>query len=179
MSRKFIYIFILSLLKMSTVTSMKPNDFCSLPDELYPQVKCKHHQCTSDICSVNKEKCEKFLEWSNLISRYMNADFAKNSLIFYKEFVIEIKICSENKYVFLRTELCQNKRICYEKKKWSTRFMFKGVDILEKKLCSCKDKHEFDCSNGFCASSKEICKDIFITYRQQYSRVLNQTSICV
>ena len=177
MNFKFIYILIFILVAVNTVITMKPNEFCSLPDELFTQVKCKNYQCSADLCTVNQEKCEKFIEWTNLISKYINADFARDYVVVYKLFVFEIKNCPANKYLLLRSELCQRKRICYEKKTWSSRLMFKSVDIFEKKLCRCNGKHKFDCLNGFCASSKEICDHMFEQYK--YSQVLNQTRICI
>ena len=173
------YIFILILVAINTVITMKPNEFCSLSDKLFKNVKCKNYQCSADICTVNQVKCEKFIEWTNLISKYMNADFAKDCVVLYKRFISEIENCPDNKYILLRSELCKRKRICYEKKTWSSRLMFKGVNILEKKLCRCKGKHKFDCINGFCASSKEICDHMFGQYHHQYSHVLNQTRICI
>ena len=152
---KIVYIFI------NYCDSFKSDDYCALPDRYVQQVKCKEFSCANKFCSAVKNDCKSFTFWSYLTTTHIiSYDMA---LYRYKKFLKAIKECSPNMFILRNTEgICLKSGVSYEKNKKTSRFMNKMI-----RLCECKGKHGYNCENGYCATSKLICKLSFEKGGQQ------------
>ena len=146
-----------------------PRNLCFIPNDIFKQVKCRQHQCGTGICSTDEYKCKQFNDWIRLLDRHKPVDFARNTLLLFEQFVKSVRNCSSNQLVRLETEVCLNRRICYARKKWTSRLMFEGVDIVEVTRCACRGKYSVDCVNDYCARDTATCKRMF-------SREMNDTN---
>jgi len=151
--------FLLFVFTVSFVNTFSPNDFCILPESHQKEVMCKQHQCEREFCSTDRSKCKTFIGWSIVLDKNLSSIQQTKEL--YTYFVLNIKECTKTQYISVKSDVCQKIKICYEKKRWTSRLMFKGVDVKVKKQCPCKGKQKHDCGNGYCASSEKICQIIF------------------
>ena len=165
------------ILQIALANSFLSSDLCIIPDEIHRDVQCTQYQCSEGICSKDKQKCQWFVSWTNLLDRYKTNEFAKNTLDTYQKFVVSINFCSKEQYEPLETEACLNKKVCLIKKKWTSRLMFEGVDIVEKRACPCKGKHKVDCKNGYCSTNKKTCQRIF-DQKMNNTSIVKQIRVC-
>ena len=95
----------------------------------------------------------------------------------YHNFVMRIKECTNSQYVMMKSEMCQNKKLCDEKRQWVSRLMFKSVSVNTKKKCSCKGKHSYDCGNEYCAVDKNTCQIMF--KEKMFPEIVKEIKPCV
>ena len=156
--RTLFFLYVLAL-TANYVNSFSPNNFCILPEEYRKVAVCKQYQCENEFCATDEKKCKTFIGWTILLDK--NISSVQQTLELYTNFVLTIKECASTQYVMMKSDVCQNTKICYEKKKWTSRMMFKGVDVKLKKQCPCRGKHEYNCGNGYCAVNKKTCQLVF------------------
>jgi len=161
-------IFLFSIMCDKSNTSLKPNNFCILNKNTYKNAICKNHQCLLDMCTNKKVDCEQFKSWTSLLDRYRN----EKSLKLYSTFMGEIKDCTSNKYVSLKSEICLNKIKTPDK--WSG-FQGKGVIHVRFNSDSCNRKKMTDCGETYCRNSKRIC-DVILINMKLYN--LKNIAIC-
>lgn len=90
-----------------------------------------------------------------------NISFIQKTAKKYPNFVANIRECTRRQYVMMNSEVCHNKKVCFENKQWFSRLMFKGVNVKIRKPCECKGKHSIDCDNEYCAVDKKTCQIMF------------------
>ena len=154
--------------------SMRPENFCVLTSNVSNEAKCKYYQCSEQVCSTDKNKCETFIDWTTLLDSDTN--IAKVTLKKYEVFVVNIKSCSSKQYVLMKNEACRNRKICFARKNWSSRLMLESVRLLEKKKCPCLGRHGYDCGNGYCSVNKFTCQELFRDGK--YSNIIKNIKVC-
>ena len=167
-------ILILIAFHVEIILALKPKEFCVFPSNMYQEARCKHHQCRQEICSTDKNKCDLLVDWTSLLDLKMS--FVPESLKKYENFVIHIKNCSSKELVLMKNEACLNKKVCFERKSWSSRLMFEAITVFEKKKCPCKGKFGFDCRNSYCAVNKQTCQDLFAV--NIYKDIIKEIKSC-
>ena len=150
---KQVVIFFLAVL---TVDSFSPANYCTIPDKYYHEAKCKKFQCTDELCSTDENKCKALVGWTALLE--LKISFITKTLKSYSEFVLSIKNCTKNHYVMMKSLVCENKKVCYEYKKWTSWQMFKTINIRLRTTCPCRGKYSYDCGNNRCAIDKKTCQ---------------------
>ena len=160
MIKRILFFLCFFTLTFSYVKSFSPRNFCIISEKYQKVAVCKHYNCENErICATDKDKCNTFIGWTILLDK--NVSSVQKTVELYIDFVLNIKECTSTQFLMIKSEVCQKKKICYKKKKWTSRMMFKGVDVILKKKCPCKGKHEYDCGNEYCAVNKKTCRLVF------------------
>ena len=68
------------LLLTNNTSCLKPEYFCQIQKDNYKAEKCKFHQCAYDLCSINKQSCDRFKEWITLLDKFKKINFIKIKL---------------------------------------------------------------------------------------------------
>ena len=173
MTKKMVF-FLFMLNAFNTSESLSPTNFCILPKDYLKEVRCKQFQCASEFCSTSENKCKAFIGWTALL--YKNVSFIQKAINKYPDFVANIKGCASSQYVMMKSEVCHNKKVCYENKKWMSRLMFKGATVKRKKQCACKGKYKFDCENEYCGVDKKTCQVMFED--KMYPEIVINIKLC-
>lgn len=156
------------------IDSLSPNEICimkencsnmfqlKLKKDCEKSIKCSGkyaYQCGKDICTKSKEKCDYFVGWTTLLSKLMNGNLYEAKLKNFHKFINEIRICPTEEWS--PKHVCTKKKKCYEKVKWYSRFMFKGVDFLKVAECECNGNFSINCDTlGYCGRSKKACDGV-------------------
>ena len=179
MLNKYILIaFTLTIIISSVVSvGLRPEKLCLITEKIYREVQCRQYQCDVDICAANGDICESFLAWKRITNAHKPVDYVYNNQQTYNQFIKSIRHCSKNQYVPLEREACLNKKMCTEKKKWTSRLMFKGVDIVEKKKCLCEGQYGFECHKDYCTLNKNTCERLF-DQRKTDMHVIRKIKAC-
>ena len=135
------------------VNSLSPANFCFLPNNVYKEVKCKEYQCKPQFCSTDELKCQALQE------RIKSLDSMLVVIIIQQNFVPYIRRCTSDQYALMKSQVCQNKHVCYEIETLPrSRLMFKRINVKLSKQCPCKGTYGYDCSNGYCALDRQTCQ---------------------
>ena len=169
-----VFFHLFALIKFHRVKGFSPRDFCVLPEEYQKEARCKQFQCGTEFCSTTENKCKSFIGWTILLGQ--NVSYVKKTADLYPYFLLSIKVCVSSQYILLKSEVCENKKLCYERKQWSSRLMFRGPTVKVEKKCPCKSKYEYDCENGYCAVNKNACK--IMLEDKKYKKIVKETKVC-
>jgi hypothetical protein len=82
----FIIILALIILKNST-ESIKSDYFCKKVNN----ENCLKHDCDKELCSVDKNSCNHFIVWQNIMKKYLKKDINRTK---YNKFMKSIKKCN-------------------------------------------------------------------------------------
>lgn len=155
MLKLIITLTIKTILIIRSVLSLNSANLCySIKDS-----ECKgnfSYQCGKDMCSLNKEICNKYKRYSH--------SFAFRSFIPLIQFHKEIKRCD---YYLNETRIdfnkyyCLNRNDCLE----SNKLIINGITFkneLKKIDCKCHSDFEYKCNRNYCAKDFDSCKMIQI-----------------
>lgn len=92
----------------------------------------------------NWRKCRSLQGQINSLSK-ISIGFILKQIMLQEKFVPYIKQCTSNQYVMIKSEVWENKNICYEKKQWISWLMTNNYSLNTKKLCPCTGKFSYDC----------------------------------
>lgn len=148
---KFFHLIFLFL--TNNTSCLKPEYFC----QINKAEKCKFYQCAYDLCSMNKQSCDRFKEWITLLDKYKKFNFIEIKLKTLQKFLTDIELCSDEDFEFDFKKVCFITKKCYERKIWSTRLMFKGVNYIKIEKCICNGDFKTSCGKGYCAFDNKNC----------------------
>jgi hypothetical protein len=86
----FVFTIILSL--VIHIKSFKPDYFCTKSNN----DNCFNYDCGRNLCSIDEKSCRNFIEWENLMKKYVKQDFERTK---YNKFIKRIKRCNNNKWI--------------------------------------------------------------------------------
>lgn len=115
------------------------------------------YNCSTEICSANKEMCQEFLKIRNLVSSMFRLpkDIQK-----YQKFYDNIKICPAREHNFDVTEVCLTGKSCLYIEKSAKISKFHVSYYSRETVCPCRGYYNYHCGEKFCTTSNLACNSI-------------------
>jgi len=178
---------------------MNKESFCKLIGEDCVNNKCNYyeecpsalaHKCGIKKCTINKYDCMAYLKVESFLKSNqesifykkfgtVSATFKKIETEFHK-FQAKIPNCKHGAYVWNSSDVCVLPKNCYEMVKTPSKsfmdFIFKQKEYQLIQIdCPCDLKHNYQCQDEFCTTSKKAC-NVFIEKRKE--KIISSLQTC-
>jgi len=162
-----IFKFVLLLVILNSLNSLKSNDFCLLDQN--ESLICKNYQCSLDTCSKDQKSCDQL---KNLFNNNQNNNFHfLEKIKIFSQISKDTKTCKKSDYLSLRTHVCLIKNKCNWKKQNMLGQLLKTTFVKTQKGCECPNRLKFHCGNNYCSVNKYACNSIFNTKKKNESNL--------
>lgn len=127
------------------------------------------YKCEKNICTVDKQECEDYLDFSyftNVIAKkdklksvFLKQDYYEDK---FNQFKIKIQNCTEKAYQFKPSDMCLKGVSCYQRQEILSRLNSFGFGAnrkfaLKKIECPCRGDYSYHCGKQYCTVNRLVC----------------------